>query len=533
MNPEVIGLVDTDETPALMGAGLLALVTTGLYDEPLSMYREYLQNAADAAAKSGTAREARVDIAIDVPNRRVRIRDNGPGLCPEDALDRLLPIGRSSKTLGVDRGIRGVGRLAGLAFAKTVTFTTRTCNNEPVTGVTWHSDRLPDITSSESDLEQAILDCVEVETLPGEDYPDHFFEVEVKDVARHSAGLLLNRDAVRDYIGEVCPVPISADFPFALEVQELFSGEEAPLVMEVWLEGDQDPVERPHGKAVCFSANKMAEFTDFQPVRIPSTDGDGDMAVGWVAHSSYLGAIPKEQRIRGIRARAGNIQVGGEAVFEHLYKEERFNRWCVGELHILESQVIPNARRDYFQPGFHLRHLENHLTPILREISARCRRESTIRNSDRKALSALSNIENLHSLAASGYLSEEDSVGLVQQALQEVQDVRKSILKGNLNGDSLERLDSAEELLMNFSGKAGLHRFESMNPSEAIVYRKVFAALATLAPSPETAMELIELVFAEASRVEGTGSGLKPDQRNGNHSQGRLALDDAGVLTPR
>ena len=165
MNPEVIGLVDTDETPALMGAGLLALVTTGLYDEPLSMYREYLQNAADSAAESGTASEARVDIAIDVPNRRVRIRDNGPGLCPEDALDRLLPIGRSSKTLGVDRGIRGVGRLAGLAFAKTVTFTTRSCNNELVTQVTWHSDRLPDLTSSESELEQAILDCVEVETL--------------------------------------------------------------------------------------------------------------------------------------------------------------------------------------------------------------------------------------------------------------------------------------------------------------------------------------------------------------------------------
>ena len=532
MNPEVIGLVDTDETPALMGAGLLSLVTTGLYDEPLSMYREYLQNTADAAAGSGTARESRVDIGIDVPERRVRIRDNGPGLCRKDALDRLLPIGRSSKTLGIDRGIRGIGRLAGLAFAKTVAFTTRTCHNESVTRITWHSDRLPDLASSESELGQAVLDCVDVETLPGQDYPDHFFEVEIRDVARHSAGLLLNRDAVRDYIGEVCPVPISAEFPFGYEVQELFQGAEAPFVMEVWLEGDPSPVERPHRKAVCFSTNKMAEFTDFQPVRIPSAEGNGVMAVGWVAHSSYLGAIPKEQRIRGIRARAGNIQVGGEAVFEHLYKEERFNRWCVGELHILDSRIIPNARRDYFQPGFHLRHLENRLTPILREISARCRRESTIRNSDRKALSALCNIENLHSLAASGYLTEEDSVGLVQQALQEVQDVRKSILKGNLNGDSLARLDSVEEVLMNFSNEAALHGFENMTPSEVVVYRKVFAALATLAPSPDTAMKLIELVFAEASKEEATGSGLKPDQRMGNHSQGRLALDDSGALTP-
>ena len=188
MSPEVIGLVDTDEAPALMGAGLLALVTTGLYDEPLSMYREYIQNAADAAAGSGTAGESKVDIVIDVIDRRVRIRDNGPGLCREDALKCLLPIGRSSKTPGIDRGIRGIGRLAGLAFAKTVAFTTRTCQNEPVTRVTWHSDRLPELTSSESELEQAILDCVDVEMLPGQDYPNHFFEVEIRDVARHSAG---------------------------------------------------------------------------------------------------------------------------------------------------------------------------------------------------------------------------------------------------------------------------------------------------------------------------------------------------------
>ena len=532
MNPEVTRLVDTGESPALMGAGLLALVTTGLYDDPLSMYREYLQNAADASAGSGTARECRVDIIIDVPDRRVRIRDNGPGLARGDALDRLLPIGRSNKRLGIDRGIRGIGRLAGLAFSKTVAFTTRTCRDEPITRVTWHSNRLPDLTSSDSELEQAILDCVEVETLPGQDYPDHFFDVEVKDVARHSAGLLLNRDAVRDYIGEVCPVPMSAKFPFASEVQELFDGAEAPFVIEVWLEGDPDPVEGPHGEAVCFSANKMAEFTDFQPVRIPSADGNDDMAVGWIAHSSYLGAIPKDQRVRGIRARVGNIQVGGEAVFEHLYKEERFNRWCVGELHILDSRIIPNARRDYFEPGFHLRHLENHLAPILREISARCRRESSIRNGDRKALSALFNIENLHFLAASGYLTEQDSVGLVHQALQEVQNVRKGIQKGNLDGDCLERLDSIEEVLMNFSGEAGLHRFENMTPSEVVVYRKVFAALATLAPSPDTAIKLIELVFAEASRVDGTGSGLETDQRAGNHSQGRLALDNTGAITP-
>ena len=379
MSEDIPDLLDIQDILPLSGAGLLGLVTTGMYDAPLAMYREYIQNAADAVAGRVSPERARVDIAIDVTDRRIRIRDNGPGLSREDALERLLPIGRSDKTLGIHRGFRGIGRLAGLAFAKTVSFTTRTSEDQSVTRITWHSDRLPALTSTESELEQAILDCVDVETLPDSDYAEHFFEVEVGDVARHSAGLLLNRDAVRHYVGEVCPVPVSSEFPFAERIEGLFTGAEAPLTLDVILEGDSAPVERPYGGSIRLSTNKEAAFTEFEVVRIPSVDDSGDAAVGWIAHSSYWGAIPKEQQVRGIRARVGNIQIGGEAIFDDLFTEERFNRWCVGELHILDSRIVPNARRDYFQPDPHLRNLENQLNPVLRGISTRCRRESMAR----------------------------------------------------------------------------------------------------------------------------------------------------------
>ena len=329
---------------------MLEVVTTGMYDDPLSMYREYIQNAADAIAGLEDTGDGRVQISIDVRRHRIVIRDNGPGLSYEDALDRLLPIGRSAKKPGTDRGFRGIGRLAGLAFAQTVTFTTRACGDQSVTGITWHSNQLPDLTSSTSDLQQAIRDCVAIEILPGADYPEHFFEVEVSGVALHSVGLLLNRDAVREYIGEVCPVPMRAGFPFIKELEGMFDRAQKPLELNIFFEGDSRPVERLYGNSIRLSANREAEFTEFQTFQIP-VGGNGEAAVGWVAHSPYLGAIPKDQRIRGIKARVGNIQIGGEAVFDHLFAEERFNRWCVGELHILDPRIVPNARRDYFQPG--------------------------------------------------------------------------------------------------------------------------------------------------------------------------------------
>ena len=497
------------DTPVLSGAGLLGLVTTGMYDAPLSMYREYIQNAADAVARGGWSDAPRVEIAIDVNGRHIRIRDTGPGLSPDQTLERLLPIGRSDKTLGIDRGFRGVGRLAGLAFAKTVSFTTRAGEDQVVTRITWHSDRLPELTSTESELEQAILDCVDVETLLGSDYPDHFFEVEVGDVARHSAGLLLNRDAVHDYVGEVCPAPMSTEFPFVERVKGLFDGDQAPLTLEVLLEGDPAPVVRPYGESVRISTIKEAEFTEFEVVRIQSVDGNGDAALGWIAHSSYLGAIPKAQRIRGIRARVGNIQIGDEGVFDDLFTEERFNRWCVGELHILDSRIIPNARRDYFEPGPHVRNLENQLRPVLRDISARCRRESTARNRARKVLTSLSNIEDLYALATSRFLTAEDSAGLVQDALREAEEVQEVIARDNIDSETPEKLDQVVEKLNRFSGGVGPNPFSNLDPSEAVTYQRVFGALVALAPSAGSARDLIETVFAEASRASQNGSAQK------------------------
>ena len=434
-----------------------------------------------------------------------------------------MPIGRSDKRLGIDRGFRGVGRLAGLAFAKTVSFTTRACKDEAVTRITWHSDRLPELTSTELELEEAILDCVDVETLQSTDYPEHFFEVEVGDVARHSSGLLLNRNTVRDYVGEVCPVPMCSEFPFINKVEELFHGDEAPLTLEVQLKGDSDPIERPYGKSIRFSANREAKFTEFESIRIPSVDGNSEAALGWIAHSSYLGAIPKEQRVRGIRVRAGNIQIGGEAVLDALFAEERFNRWCVGELHILDSQVIPNARRDYFQLGPHLRDLENQLIPVLRNISTRCRKESKVRNRVKRTFSALCNIEDLCDLATSGYFTSEDSVDLVQKTLREVENVRKNISKGNLDCSILKKLKKTEDKLNDFSGEVGLQQFNNLDPSETDIYQRVFRILVDLASSPRSAKDTIESVLADASKIRQNGSGANLAQ---------TALVDTKALAP-
>ena len=166
---------------------------------------------------------------------------------------------------------------------------------------------------------------------------------------------------------------MAENFPFAKEVEKLLADAGQALTLEVRLEGENEPVRRRHGPGLRFSEERTDTFLELQTVRIPAVDGDKDAAIGWIAHTSYLGAIPKDLGVRGLRIREGNIQIGGHDVLDPLFREERFNRWCVGEFHILDERLLPNGRRDYFEPGPHMRQIENRLESVIQGVVSRCR----------------------------------------------------------------------------------------------------------------------------------------------------------------
>ena len=482
-----------------IGSSILGLVTGGMYDNPLAIYREYIQNAVDALARDQKKSPGKIEVTLDPQERTARIRDNGPGLSHKQSLKELLPIGRSNKCIGTDRGFRGIGRLSGLAFASTVTFRTRRRRGDPVTRVVWTGMGSTAQSEWPAHAEEALQNCVTVETEPGETYPDQFFEAEVSGISRHAAGTLLNEDAVRSYISEVCPVPMSPSFPFTPKVDELFDYDQLLTSQIVTVNDDPQPVHRQYGPSIKFSDSRTDDYKEFEEFRIPSLDGTGKAAAVWVAHSSYTGAIPKSASVRGIRARFGNIQIGDESVFDHLFHEDRFNRWCVGEVHILDPHIIPNGRRDYFEPGPHLRNLENHLGPFFRSLSSRCRTSSANRNREKKLLENLSLLEDIHPLARAGYLSPDATIEMVNDALRRESEVREKIASVVASCMHLERLDQIKDQLTNLGTPAPAPAYARMTEQEANAYRSVFQELLKAAPSVGSALQMIENVLSAPS----------------------------------
>lgn len=98
------------------GVNLIENLTTGMYQNSLVIFREYLQNSCDAIDKAHTNKflaegEDKINISIDKAAHPITIMDNGAGISVLDFKPSLTGIAASDKDLESDRVFRGIGRL--------------------------------------------------------------------------------------------------------------------------------------------------------------------------------------------------------------------------------------------------------------------------------------------------------------------------------------------------------------------------------------------------------------------------------------
>lgn len=375
----------------VVGKDVLELLSSAMYVDPLSIYREYVQNAADAidqARSDETLSEeapGQVDITIDTAARRIVIRDNGAGIPVRQAAQRLLAIGASAKRGTRARGFRGVGRLAGLAYGRALTFRTRGAGDDEVIELRWDCQRLKaalrDVAQSD-DISTVIQRVVTITRLDGAEWPSSFFEVELSEVIRTKRDALLSPTLVGEYLEQVAPVPYSAEFGWREQIAAHLEGVRlGNLDIRI---GDAAPLRRPLRDT--FKVTEAVEDSFGELELLTLTDLDGGVAgLGWMLHHGYRGSITIKSRIGGVRCRVGNVQVGDENLLEDIFPETRFNGWAVGEIHVLDPRIVPNARRDHFEQNVHLSNLTAQLEPFGRQVAKRARTASVERNKARRA----------------------------------------------------------------------------------------------------------------------------------------------------
>lgn len=420
-----------------IGKYTLESLTTGMYSDPESCYREYIQNAVDSfdAAISQQiikAEDCRIEIVINNEHREISIKDNGTGIKREEAEHILLDIGNSTKLHSSNRGFRGIGRLGGLSYCKKLNFCTSACNENIKTIVSFDCEKLKELLipgqNTEHDLQSVMSAVTDVHVLP-EQSSAHYFIVKMENVDDISS--LLDIDLVRDYISQVAPVPFKEGFFWRRQIKEEFMKEglvipEYSIFVGASFE-ELSQVFKPYKLSLNVSTRSEVSKNSILGLNfyVLKDLNLAPLAYGWYADTEFSGTLV-DDKISGIRVRQGNIMIGTSRILAPFFKESRFNAWSLGELYVVSDELIPNARRDDFERNEIYSSFEKAVRETIgTEIAEKIRTASKNRNNPiaktiSKTKQAITSIENVLN---SGFNSSFEK----DQMIEKVEEARKNL----------------------------------------------------------------------------------------------------------
>jgi Histidine kinase-, DNA gyrase B-, and HSP90-like ATPase len=490
-----------------IGKDVLELLSSSMYVDPMSVYREYVQNAADAiddARGMGLLDQkatGKVEIYFDTANRALRIRDNGTGIEKAKFERRMTAFGGSVKRGTKARGFRGVGRLAGIGYCQELIFRTRAAGEARASELKWDCRKIKSIlrsTEFSDDLADLVRQVVTLRQIDGRGLPEHFFEVELRGLVRQRNDLLLDPKAIETYLAQAAPLPFSPSFTLGEKIVSELKSHSTITNLELHIEGIGQ-VYRPHQDKFEITEKLPDSFSEIEFIRIPAIDGALG-AVGWILHHSYKGALPTGTNFRGLRLRVGNIQVGASNLLEELFPEPRFNSWSVGEVHILDPRVMPNGRRDHFEQNVHYLNLLNHLAPVAREISRRCRTSSMRRNWVRQFERHKGTIREKLAIAGQGSLTSLQQAHLIDEAREVLSAMERIAMKEALGPEygralraSLRRVQAQ---LLKIGSTKKKSRLSRMKGQKRQAYQHLIGLIYECSSNQVVAKTLVDRILA-------------------------------------
>ena len=361
----------------VFGANILENLTTGMYKNSQIIFREYIQNSCDAIDKAIavgilSSNDGKIDIWIDADKRFISVEDNGTGITAMNFEMTLQSIAQSNKKLDTEKGFRGIGRLCGLAYCRELVFSTTAKNENVVSIMRINAEKLRSrfYGDKKYTAQEVLDDVITVEKKISDDVVgDHWFKVEMIDINVEN-DVLLDVTTIRDYLSFVAPVEYRNTFFLSQKIYE-----HAAILnfrideYRINLNGEQlvkkykTDFKTSRGEDEIFDLS----FKDFY------NDEGQLMAWSWIGLSKFKGVIEQtsktpNNKMRSIRLRKGNIQIGNADALQKLFDEERGIHYFIGEVFVADRNLIPNSQRDYFIENLALKIFENALTNYFEEL---------------------------------------------------------------------------------------------------------------------------------------------------------------------
>lgn len=493
----------------VVGKDVLELVAGAMYADPLTVYREYIQNAADAVdeARSTGAKyqddKPHVLISLNHVERTVKIRDLGAGVRNADFQRRLTAVGASGKRGKKQRGFRGVGRLSGLGYCQELIFRSRAKGDSRIKELHWDGRTLreklrdPAFTGSLTDLIHVVA---HVTTVPDDGtYPTHFFEVEMRKVARIKNDLLMNEAEIRAYLSQVAPVPFHPDFNFGKEIRAKLSEVGVTEPIRIELDDNQGGIFHRAVSQVLIGKRGTVTFSNVEFKHLTNSAGEL-LAFGWALEHGYVGAMPRGSNMGGLRLRMRDVQIGDAQILAPLFVEQRFNSWSVGEIHVLHPKIVPNGRRDEFEHSAAYADLQDELRRVTNEVVQTIRSSSKERQRNKRLTLSIAYAENWLDIAQRRTMHETIRRAALEQATEHSKAVDKQCGKMSADMASLASAERIRTQIKKLSDSLAKQRDSTRSPGTT---KSALAAVSAILSSAMHVQKVIPMAERVLAAMEG------------------------------
>jgi hypothetical protein len=350
-------LVRLPITPEDVGGELLAILSKGLYTNPLDCIREYVQNSVDARARS---------VTIKITGNSVLICDDGTGMGLREIL-QARQFGLSPKSLTEHVGFRGIGIYSGFDLCQRLRITSKK-EGDPhqhvlVFDFAQMRAQLDADKRKTTDPKTPLVDLLSAYTqigrnpLPSTVSADrHFTIVELQDISDVHIRELSNRANMKRYLLENLPIDFADGFEYRTLINERL-GANVPgyNAIRIKLESDGLPdeiVAKPavqnlqpptFGYIITSSGKQVAYYwacLNKERGRIDERPRDRDKDTTAEERTSYEGFVYKMK----------GFTVGDRQKLRTMFERKpQLYPWYTGEIYVIDTDVVPNAERDDFE----------------------------------------------------------------------------------------------------------------------------------------------------------------------------------------
>jgi hypothetical protein len=334
--------------PEDIGGELLAVLSKGLYTNPLDAIREYVQNCVDARSQN---------VTIKITGNSVIVYDDGNGMDLEDLL-RARQFGLSPKLYEQHVGFRGIGIYSGFDLCRRLRVTSTKAGGAHAHVLVFDfaamkaqldSERGRETQDGKTSLIKLLSEHTYIERLSSAFTADqHFTQVELQDISDFHIRQLSNRAELKRYLLQNLPIDFDTTFDSKRVINDhLFRHVPGynPITIILQSDGQDDEIVSKYGGVTL-------QPPTFGYIR---TRSGQQVAYYWACLTSRRGHIDKKRptdgpQYEGFVYKCKGFSIGDRGKLRDMFvRKPQLYTWYTGEVYVLDPSVVPNAERNDFE----------------------------------------------------------------------------------------------------------------------------------------------------------------------------------------